>query len=230
VPPSSHRPRSLFLLAIASSAFALTLTLAAACTDQTTEGFPPADGSVTSRADGGHATEDDAAPEAKADAGGTFDAGCTYVPAPPVADGGGLCGAVDFGKPAAAFGGVDAGDTGYNRGGVIPPGIYDAIAAERGAGSGGSIRETLVVLPNNRFTRTRVLDTGSGPGPLSRRAGSYAYADAGVVRFTYDCATNDGASIDAGADSFPYEYVDGACGKGVYRFGLTSLRFTLERR
>lgn len=213
------------------------LALAAACTDQTNEGFPPADGDggTSTRRDGGGSGDDDGGNGGgeKDGAVAEKDAGCTYVPAPPVADGGGQCGTIEFGRNAVVFGGVDAGDTGFNRGGVIPPGIYDTALAERGSGSGGSMRETVVILPNGRFTRVRQLDSGSGNGvgPVTRRSGSYAYTDAGVVTFTYDCATSNGTDAGApGADSLPYEYVELACGKGVYRYGLTSLRFTLERR
>lgn len=211
------------------------LWLVQACADQSVDavGGNTPDGSTggrdgssgTGEEDGGGTTGRDAA---------TPDSGagpCTFVPAAPVEDGGGLCGTVPFGKAAAPFGGVDAGDTGPYRKGVIPPGIYDAVIAERNAGNGGSFRETLVVLPNGRFTRIRQLDTnsGGGAGPESRRSGTYAYSDAGVT-FAYECATNNGDFIDAGSDTFPYEFVGDACGKGVYRFGLANLRFTLERR
>jgi hypothetical protein len=211
------------------------LLVAQACSDQTVDTPDAPDSSTTTRdgstgggegQDGGSTTRRDAATDPDTGAGP-----CTFVPAPPVEDGGGLCGTVGFGKPAAPFGPVDAGDTGPYRGGVLPPGIYDAVIAERNAGNGGSFRETLVVSPNGRFTRIRQLDTnsGGGAGPESRRSGTYAYSDAGVT-FTYDCATNNGGYIDAGSDTFPYEFVGDACGKGVYRFGLSNLRFTLERR
>lgn len=226
------RSRFFAVLALVTPA---AIALVAACADQTNESFPETtDAGGTPRRDGGGGGSeeewDSATSEPKDSGAGKPDANCT-APVAPVEDGGGQCGTIEFGLAAAPFGGIDAGDTGYNRGGVIPPGIYDAVAAERGAGVGGSIRETLVVLPNGRFTRTRQLDTGNGPGPLSRRSGAYKYSDAGVT-FTYDCATNDGAFIDAGSDTFPYEYVEGAgeCQKGVYRFGLTSLRFTHQRR
>ena len=231
---SMPRSRVLTFLALVTPG---AIALVAACADQTNEGFPEAteDAGSSTRRDGGGGggtEEEDSGTSTPKDSGaGKPDANCTPVAAP-VEDGGGQCATIEFGLPAAPFGGIDAGDTGFNRGGVIPPGIYDAVAAEKGSGPGGSIRETLVVLPNGRFTRIRQLDaTGNGAGPLSRRSGSYKYSDAGVT-FTYECATNDGAFIDAGSDTFPYEYVEGAgeCQKGVYRFGLTSLRFTHQRR
>ncbi len=209
-----------------------SLVLAIACSDQTTdtiESTSPDGGTTDDRDGGGPSAEEDSGGPAKNDGGA--EGPCTYVPAPPIADGGLACGTLEFGKAAAPFGPVDAGDPGPYRGGVIPPGIYDAVIAERNSGAGGSFRETLVVLPNGRFTRTRQLDTssGGGAGPLSRRSGTYKYSDAGVT-FTYECATNNDAYIDAGSDTFPYEFVGDSCGKGVYRFGLANLRFTLERR
>lgn len=154
------------------------------------------------------------------------DSGCTNPP--PVLDGGGPCGALDFGAPAAPFGGVDGGNA--YAGGTFAPGIYDAVGAERGSGLGGSWRETFVVDGTGRFTRTRQIDTGTsgGPGPVTQRSGTVTTAGTNAT-FTYDCAVSGGAGVDAGADTLPFEVVKDGCNV-TYRYGATGIRVTLKRR
>jgi hypothetical protein len=150
---------------------------------------------------------------------------CVPNDPPPELDGGGHCGAMPLGT-AAAFEPVDAGDTDYG-GGTLPPGIYDAVMAERLSGNPGSWNETFVVGPENRFTRVRQLDTGGGPGQLVERSGTFT-TSANQITFTYDCAYRDGSPVDAGSDTLPYEVV--GCDDAVYRYGVTGIRITFKRR
>lgn len=168
-------------------------------------------------------TGDDAS---KSDSSTTKDAGCTI--APPSLDAGGACGTMEFGAVAAPFTGVDAGDGGDYVGGAFPAGIYDAVLAERASGNAGSWRETFVSDGNGRFTRIRQIDTGSGPGPISRRSGTYTTTGKDI-KFTYDCAQTDGNPVDAGSDTLPYEVVTAECA-ATYRYGATGIRISLKRR
>lgn len=159
------------------------------------------------------------------------DAGCTENPVPPDLDGGGLCGTLPFGKPAAQFQGiVDASDNGQYMGGTFPPGIYDAVIAERFSGGGGSWRETIVVGANNRFTRVRQtnLDGGAVDRPATYRSGTLV-GDAGSLRLEFDCAYDGDASIVDTSDTIPYE-IKQECGKTYYRYGGAGVRIWLQRR
>lgn len=152
----------------------------------------------------------------------------------PNLNGPGPCGTVDFGEPAAAFGPVneDAGVT-YS-GTALADGIYDAVSAERSSANGGSWRETFVV-EGNRFTRIRQVDTGtgSGPGPISYRSGTFAYEAADGeqrIKLTYDCAKTGDDAVDAGADSLPSDAVVATDCSAQYRYGASGVRITLRRR
>lgn len=152
------------------------------------------------------------------------DSGCTY--AKPGMDGGGACGAYTFGAPAVTFTATDAGG-GFN-GGAIPPGIYDAVLAERATASAGTWRETLV-LDGARFTRTRQLNlTGTSEGPVTRRSGTYTVTG-GELKLTYDCAFSDDAGVDAGSDTFMLDVSGATCDKTM-RFGIAGVGVTFKRR
>lgn len=232
---SMPRSRVLTFLALVTPG---AITLVAACADQTNEGFPEAteDAGSSTRRDGGGGggteEEEDSGTSTPKDSGaGKPDANCTPVAAP-VEDGGGQCATIEFGPPG---GPLRRHRCGRHR---LQPRRRDPARHLRRRGGREGFRPRRFDPRDSRgpperpLTRIRQLDaTGNSAGPLSRRSGSYKYSDAGVT-FTYECATNDGAFIDAGSDTFPYEYVEGAgeCQKGVYRFGLTSLRFTHQRR
>jgi len=149
---------------------------------------------------------------------------------PPSLDAGGGCGTMEFGAKAAAFG-PPSGSNAY-LGGVLPAGVYDATGAERASGSKGSWRETFVVDGAGHFTRIRQIDTGvsdASLGPVTRRSGTYTTNGTNIT-LTYDCAQTDGAFVDAGMDTLPYEAVtSGACG-ATYKYGATGIRLTLKRR
>jgi hypothetical protein len=181
-------------------------------------GPKPIDGSVV---------DTDAA--TKPDASGSGDAGCAPLAAS--VDAGGGCGTMEFGALAAPFTGVDAGGAAGYAGGAFPAGVYDAVLAERASGNGGSWRETFVSDGSGHFTRIRQIDTGtgSGPGPVSRRSGTYA-VNAAQITFTYDCAQSDGTPITTpGSDTLPYEVATGTCA-ATYRYGATGIRISLKRR
>jgi hypothetical protein len=164
--------------------------------------------------------------------GGEVDAAC--APKPPAFDGGNPCGALAFGQAAVNAGPVnlDGGtDAGYV-GGMLLPGIYDAVVYERASGGGGSWRETFVVDGAGQFTRTRVIDTGGagGPGPTTYRAGTYTLSGKDI-QLKPTCAFTGDAGIDAGTDTLPYEALPGTCGAStLYRYGVSGLRVTLKRR
>ena len=149
---------------------------------------------------------------------------------PPSLDAGGGCGTMEFGAKAAAFG-PPSGSNDY-LGGTLPAGVYDATGAERASGSKGSWRETFVVDGAGHFTRIRQIDTGvsdASLGPVTRRSGTYTTNGTNIT-LTYDCAQSDGAFVDAGMDTLPYEAVtSGACG-ATYKYGATGIRLTLKRR
>jgi hypothetical protein len=181
-------------------------------------GTGPIDGSVVAT---------DAATKPDASAGS--DAGCAPLAA--ALDAGGGCGTMDFGAAAAPFTGVDAGGAAGYAGGVFAAGVYDAVLAERASGNAGSWRETFVSDGNGHFTRIRQIDTGagSGPGPVSRRSGTYN-VNAAQITFTYDCAQSDGTPIATpGSDTLPYEVVTDKC-DATYRYGATGIRISLRRR
>lgn len=177
------------------------------------------DGSVSTDQD---STKTDAATD-------SGDAGC--APATVSLDAGGGCGSMDFGAIASPFTGVDAGGGNDYAGGAFPAGIYDAVLAERASASGGSWRETFVSDGTGHFTRIRQIDTGtgSGPGPVSRRSGTYA-VNGKQITFTYDCAQTDGNPITTpGPDTLPFEIVTDKC-NATYRYGVTGIRISLRRR
>lgn len=172
--------------------------------------------------------ETDAATKTDSSTGGT-DAGCT--PITTSLDAGGGCGTMEFGAVAAPFTGVDAGGGGAYAGGAFPAGVYDAVLAERASGNAGTWRETFVSDGNGHFTRIRQIDTGGGggPGPVSRRSGTYT-VNAQQITFTYDCAQSDGNPITTpGSDTLPYEIATDKC-NATYRYGATGIRISLRRR
>jgi hypothetical protein len=142
----------------------------------------------------------------------------------------GPCGTVAFGLAAADFTQAlpDAG--GYD-GGVIEPGVYDAVFAERSSAARGSWRETFVVDAQGRFTRIRQIDTGTGngPGPITYRSGTVSTTGA-EVKLTYTCAVSGDAGVDASSDTLPFDTASDTCGTTQYRYGATGIRATLKRR
>lgn len=144
-------------------------------------------------------------------------------------DAGNPCGAMPFGAAAVPFTFVDPGDGGGYQGGALVPGIYDATLAERASGSQGSWRETFVLGCNGAFTRIRQIDTGSGPGNVSYRAGKLTMNGATGV-FTYSCYVSGDAGLDAGVDNLPTEIIKDKDGKYLLRYGAAFIRVTLKRR
>lgn len=179
---------------------------------------PTTDGSTPDPTDSGGGGADSGA-----DAGA--DAACD-PPAPPALDGGFACGALGFGRGDVLFRRPDPDGGNDYDGGALPPGIYDAVIAER-SGDGGAWRETFVVDGNGRFTRARQI-TVAAPGPVTHRSGTYELRG-NTIRLSYDCAFNDDAGVDAGVDNLPFDVVGTAC-KPRYRYGATGIRITLERR
>ncbi|MFO0665342.1 MAG: hypothetical protein U0174_15415 [Polyangiaceae bacterium] len=140
------------------------------------------------------------------------------------------CGAMPFGALTVPFSAVDPGDGGGYQGGPLVPGIYDATLAERASGLSGSWRETFVLGCDGKFTRTRQIDTGSGPGNVSHRSGTLTMNGATGV-FTYTCYySGDAGPLDAGVDNLPSEFIKGGDGKYLFRYGVTGIRITLKRR
>lgn len=190
-------------------------------------------GGASSSSSGGSSTSSGGSSSSSSSSGGADggDGGCTGTgPATPVLDGGGACGTVTFGLPAAAFGPVDVDAGNSYDGGTLPPGVYDAVLAERASGVGGSWRETFVVDGTNRFTRIRQIQATAdgGLGPITYRSGTYTLSG-GSIQLAYDCARSDATDIDAGPDTLPYDVVPGKCGPR-YRYGATGIRVSLERR
>lgn len=144
-------------------------------------------------------------------------------------DAGNPCGAMAFGNAAVPFTFVDPGDGGGYQGGTLVPGIYDATLAERASGSQGSWRETFVLGCNGAFTRIRQIDTGSGPGNISYRAGKLTMNGATGV-FNYSCYVSGDAGLDAGPDNLPTEIIKDKDGKYILRYGAAFIRVTLKRR
>lgn len=140
-------------------------------------------------------------------------------------DGGEACGAYAFGASAAVYVATDAGG-GFN-GGDIPPGIYDAVLAERATATAGAWRETLV-LDGTRFTRTRQLTTGTTAASVTRRSGTYT-VNGGELKLTYDCAFSDDAGVDAGSDTFMFNVSGATCDK-TFRFGVAGVGVPFKRR
>jgi hypothetical protein len=143
-------------------------------------------------------------------------------------DGGGPCGAYDFGKAAVPGGPVDTSDNVYD-GGVLPPGIYDAVIFERQSGTGGSWRETFAIDESGRYTRIRQMDQGGGLGDVRHWAGQ-ATPDPAKAQVTLksDCAFTGGNAVDGGSDTFPYEVLGGS--SIDLRYGLAGFRITLRKR
>jgi hypothetical protein len=215
-------------LAVAS---VLAGLLVYACSGDSSPVEPPADGGGSPP----RPTSDSSAPPDTDGGGGgadagrdgqVDDAGCVFE-APPL-DAGDRCGTLPFGKAQVAFGPVDLDAGNSYDGGVLPPGIYDAVIAERASASGGAWRETFVVDGNGRFTRTRQVTASVNPGPVTRRSGTYTLQN-GSIRFVYDCAYNDDVLTDAGDDTLPYDVVGPTC-QPRYRYGAAGIRLTLQRR
>lgn len=195
-----------------------------------------ADASTSTSKDGG-TTEGEDASEEPEDAGAKEAAPgdtCVGKYEAPNLNGSGPCGTDGFGEPAAGFGPVDVdGGTTYT-GTALADGIYDAVNAERASANGGSWRETFVV-KGNRFTRIRQVDTGtgSGPGAISYRSGTYAYDTSGTdqtIKLTFDCAQTGDAGADAGSDTLPSDAVVADDCSARYRYGASGIRITLRRR
>lgn len=137
----------------------------------------------------------------------------------------GACGDVTFGKAAAAF---TQNDIESFAGGDILAGTYDAVRAEIGSTTAGSIRETVTFTADGRFTRIRQL-TVTAAGPVTVRTGTYSTND-GFVTFTADCQTSDGAVVTPENQSTPYDFVGPDAGVAKFRYGAAGIRFTLEKR
>lgn len=227
-------------LVLASFMAGLT-ALAVACGEDETTGTPAGVDGGSSGKDGGGSSsgddDDDDTPNPDGGAEGEEDAGdsCIGQFEAPTLDGPGPCGTTGFGEPAAGFGPVDENAGATYSGTMLADGIYDAVNAERASGSSnGSWRETFVV-KGNRFTRIRQVDlgTGSGPGPIAYRSGTFAYdvSDAGqLIKLTYDCAQTGDGGVDAGVDNLPSDAVVAADCSARYRYGATGIRVTLRRR
>jgi hypothetical protein len=112
--------------------------------------------------------------------------------AAPSLEAGGPCGTMSF--PFASFStGGGAGLSGKYDGGLLRPGIYDAIRMGRNTSQpvGDRWREVLVVDAEGNFTRTREGQTWSGVGGrFSYRAGRMK-ADGGVLTLTFTCAYSE---------------------------------------
>jgi hypothetical protein len=156
---------------------------------------------------------------------------CSDTFQPAILDGGGACGTLPFGQPAAQFQGIiDASDNNAYDGGTLEQGIYDAVIAERGSGNPGSWRETFVVGPNNRFTRVRQIDNGTegGANETTYRSGSFT-TTGNSLKLTFDCEFDDDAGNDSGASTIPYEVITPGCDT-YYRYGAAGIRIWLKRR
>ena len=201
-------------------------------------GGSSSDGSSTDIDGGGSTTDAPVAPTTNGEVpledgavptdGATNSDACAS-PAPSL-DAGGACGTMEFGAAAAAFA-APSGSNAYV-GGVLPAGVYDAVGAERASGAKGSWRETFVVDGAGRFTRIRQIDTGlsdASLGPVTRRSGTYTTSGTNIT-LEYGCAQSDGAVVDAGMDTLPYDVVPGSSCGATYRYGATGLRLTLKRR
>lgn len=208
---------------------------AVACSETTLE--PGADSGTDARPDRSKdsgrisdedSSDDDEEPRPDDEKDGGKDSGdCTGTPSAPDLAGSQACGAIDFGMPAAAFTGVDAGDDSEMTGGAIPPGIYDLIGAERLSGTSGSWRET-IVFGGGRFTRIRQIGA-AGLGPVTYRSGAFS-TSGNELTFTEDCYVNGATPADAGTTTLPYKVNTDACGTTSLQYTATAFRFTLVPR
>jgi len=228
--PSPNRSTRLALLALLAAASLGALAVGACASDEAAvgaEGDPSLDAGTASDSSTTGDSSTTTPTDGSADTGA--DTGCAQTV--PSLDAGGLCGTMEFGLPATPFGGVDGGDP--YKGGYLPPGVYDAVVAERASAAGGSWRETLVVDGAGNYTRIRQIQTSPSDasiGPLTRRSGKYTLLDGGQILLQPTCATSDGTDVDAGSDTLPYEVNGDPCGKPEFRFGATGFRITLRRR
>lgn len=197
----------------------------------------PAPVSIDNGKDSGGATDSSTAQDTNQanDTGSTGDTGACAFSAP-VIPGTGICGTLDFGQPAANAVMPEAGtpDGGYYIGGTIAPGIYDAVLFERGSSTKGSWRETFVVAADGKFTRIRQVDTGagSGPGPISYRAGTISTSGSTITLHSTCVANGDaGAETgpDAGNETNPFAVRGDSC-HPTYQYGGTGIGITLQRR
>lgn len=221
-----RKPLLLFLvtLSIASATFA-------ACSDATVQSTSSGGGSSSgSGASSSSGASNSSSSSGGSSSGGGADASCTpYLP--PVLDGGGPCGTIGFGAATVAFTQSDAGiGEGYD-GGVLEPGIYDAVFAERGSTRGGSWRETFVVDGQGNYTSTRQLDTGSdaGVGQVNYRSGKFTTSGNEIV-MQETCAVRGDAGVTLGMNTLPFDTQSDTCGTINFRYGITGIRATLKRR
>lgn len=150
-------------------------------------------------------------------------------PAAPVMEGGESCNALPFTIEPAPFVPVDESVPNELAGGTLPAGIYDVVQAERASGSAGSWQETFVFDGIGRFTRTRRITASTTAGPISYRSGSYSF-DGNSIVLAEDCFVNGTNEADAGSSTVPYEVVNDACGRTLFKYSVTGFRFTLRRR
>jgi len=202
----------------------------ACSSDEARTDAPPGETPETGTGGGEDGASRDSASITDAPVGDALEDSACAQPVPDL-DGGGACGTLEFGEAAQPFGPVDGGEP--FTGGYLPPGVYDAVLAERASGGRGSWRETFVVDGAGHFTRIRQVDTGisdASLGPVTRRSGTYSLTDAGTIRLVPTCATSGGNTVDAGTDELPYDVAGDPCGKPSYRYGATGVRITLRRR
>ncbi len=212
------------------------LIVSAACSDDEAAapnggkedaGNEEGDGSTSGDRDGGDDLDGSSDKDANSDALVQSDASaCVF--APPLLDGGGPCGTIPFGKPAVAF--VKKDSPAYD-GGVLAPGIYDVVAADRSSAIPGSWRETIVVDDTGHYTRVREIDqTGKGGGGVRYWSGTVSTAS-DKVTFAASCQVYaDGGTGGAANDSFDYGTDGKLCAGGSFDYGVLGIRVKLVRR
>ncbi len=154
-----------------------------------------------------------------------MDAGaCGTTSVAPDLNGSNACMTLDFGQPAAMVQNVASPIT--FTGGTIPPGIYDIVSYSRTTGSiMTTIRATLVVASDGHFTEVRVLDTGNGTPPTTRKSGMWHIESTSFVR-DVSCGGSD-AGFETNRLSYSVE-CNGT--ETLLHMGLTNLWFTYRRR
>lgn len=173
---------------------------------------PPADAPTDTAADA-PAPTDGAAPTCASPAG-----------APPDLMGPGACGTLEFGQPAVPVADVTAPIV--FTGGAIPPGIYDVVRYSRTSGSlMTTMRATLVIASDGRFTEIRSLDTGSGTPPVTRKSGTYTIEGNSLVR-AIPCGSATGMPE---TNRLPFT-LECSPTEVLLHMGTTNLWFTYRRR